>query len=359
MTASLDEALDRLRGAGGEIAGGGMPNHGPMAAEALVALGRGDVVARWAERYRTVLGTMPEASSAVTMASWRDALGAPLRFGDWAAFFRDQVAKKTWRTVLASWIGLLVPAMNSGGTHGLIRTAHALRALEDAETPLRIEELAVALAFWAAYYRAFPTPARLSGTLGFAEALARVPRLMRGRDRRGFPRDLAHVAGSDPDLAIAVDRAAPPESIERALGEITEAGARLYLANADRQPLVLLHIVTSAAALRLLLPHLSSDLRPVAFAGLWQAAAANAAMFSDEPARDGDDQGSFSEPEIIDRSVETEDPHAIKFAEACLREHRLRPRPVYLAAARDFAERARRARGWSEAERVAAGMEFP
>src|SRR5262249_54804527 len=159
MNVALDEALERLRGAGGEIAGGGMPNHGPMAAEALVALGRGDVATRWAERYRTGLATMPAPSSAITIESWHEALGAPSRFGDWAAFLRAEVARASWRTVLASWIGALVPAMNSAGTHGLIRTAHALRALEDAETPLRIEELAVALAFWASYHRAVPTPA--------------------------------------------------------------------------------------------------------------------------------------------------------------------------------------------------------
>src|SRR5262249_13775356 len=189
--------------------------------------------------------------------------------------------------------------------------------------------------------------------------LEQVPRVMRGRDRRGYPRDLAHAAAADPEFAIAVDRAAAPESVETALSDISEAGARLYLANADRQPLVLLHIVTSAAALRLLLPHLPPDLTPLAFAGLWQAAAANAAMFSEEAAIAGDDQASFPEQEIIDRSVATDAPNGIESAEARLRELRWRPRPVSLAAARAFAERARRARSWSEAERAAGGMEFP
>ncbi|WP_455287494.1 hypothetical protein [Cupriavidus necator] len=41
MNSTFDEALERLRGTGSEIAGGGAPNHGPMAAEALVALGYG------------------------------------------------------------------------------------------------------------------------------------------------------------------------------------------------------------------------------------------------------------------------------------------------------------------------------
>ena len=40
MKGTFDEALECLRGAGSEVAGGVAPNHGPMAAEALVALGR-------------------------------------------------------------------------------------------------------------------------------------------------------------------------------------------------------------------------------------------------------------------------------------------------------------------------------
>jgi hypothetical protein len=50
MSAALDEALERLRGLGAEMVGGGDPNHGPMAAEAMVALGRDDVVVAWADR---------------------------------------------------------------------------------------------------------------------------------------------------------------------------------------------------------------------------------------------------------------------------------------------------------------------
>jgi hypothetical protein len=39
MKNSMDETLERLRGTGTEVIGGGDPNHGPMAADALVASG--------------------------------------------------------------------------------------------------------------------------------------------------------------------------------------------------------------------------------------------------------------------------------------------------------------------------------
>src|SRR5215831_17452914 len=59
MKGTFDEALECLRGTGSEVADGGAPNHGPMAAEALVALGRDDVVVAWARRYRRKLDAMP------------------------------------------------------------------------------------------------------------------------------------------------------------------------------------------------------------------------------------------------------------------------------------------------------------
>jgi hypothetical protein len=360
MNSSFDEALERLRGTGSEIAGGVAPNHGPMAAEALVALGCDDIVVAWADRYRGQLGAMPPPSSPVTVGSWPQALGAIDRFGDWVAFFRAQLAEAHWREVFREWIGRLLPATPSAGAHGLIRTAHALRALADAETALRVEELGVALAYWAAYYRKIPGIPRLVGTLDLGEALRRIPLFLSGQARPGVPREvyLRVMQAHGDEFSKAVDGAAEPESVEDALSSLTEAGARLYLANASRQPLVLLHTLTAPAALRLLLPHLPAGLHKTALAYVWQTVAATTAAYADERPPDRDDWPPQEPSVIIDRSIATDDPHALKFAEACIREDRLRPRPAYLAAAADWASRLHRARHWSPAERDAAGLEF-
>ncbi len=66
MNDMFDEALERLRGMGGEVEGGGDPNHGPMAAEALVALGRAELAPRWADEYRRRLAPLPSPRSPVT-----------------------------------------------------------------------------------------------------------------------------------------------------------------------------------------------------------------------------------------------------------------------------------------------------
>jgi hypothetical protein len=132
----------------------------------------------------------------------------------------------------------------------------------------------------------------------------------------------------------------------------------LYLANASRQPLVLLHTVTVPAALRLILPHLPADLQRIALTYVWQNAAATAAAYGDEWLPDHDDWPPHEPSDVIERSVATDDPHALKFAEACTRERGLNPHPVYLAAAADWASRIHEATHWSLAERDAAGLEF-
>jgi hypothetical protein len=360
MNNAFDEALERLRGTGTEVTGGVAPNHGPMAAEALVALGRDDVVVAWADRYRRNLDAMPTPTLPITVETWREGLGAIDRNADWAAFFRAQLDEAPWRAVFTEWIGRLLPATPSAGAHGLIRTAHAVRALEDVETPLRIEELGVALAYWAAYYRQLPGVPRLAGRLDCGQALGQVPLFLRGKARSGSPREvyLSVMAAHAKEFSAAVDRAAEPESVEAALSSLTEAGAGFYLSNASRQPLVLLHTVTVPAAFRLLLPHLTVGLHKTGFAYVWQNVAAAVAAYGDERPSERDDWRPQEESVIIERAIETDDPHALKFTEACVREYRLNPQPVYLAAAEDWVARLYRAKDWSAGERDAAGMEF-
>src|SRR5262245_52902295 len=74
MNDAFDEALERLRGTGTEVAGGIAPNHGPMGAEALVALGRDDAVVAWADRYRRNLDLMPASNASITKETCRDGL---------------------------------------------------------------------------------------------------------------------------------------------------------------------------------------------------------------------------------------------------------------------------------------------
>ncbi|WP_216900970.1 questin oxidase family protein [Nocardia alni] len=358
MSSTLDETLERMRGASPEHANG-VPNHGPMAAEALVALGcEGEQVLRWVDRYRTTLVPMPGSTLRITDHSWPEALGRMDAIADWAAFFGNELADHPWESVLERWLPRLLPGLMAAGTHGFIRTAHAIRALGDAPTPLRLEELGLALGFWAAYYQKLPGEPVLVGDLGIEQALDRIPRA-KGYDSQGvLPREVLGVLGTLPSFPAAVAAVAAPDSIPAAITALTETAARLYLANAERHPLVMLHTVTGPSALRMMLPHISEQLQRTAFGYIWQAVAGWMAAFSAQSPLDHRDPAADGPTisEVLDRCLETGDPHAIKFVEACVREHRASAQPVYLAAAADWATRLRQAQDWTSDKKIFSGL---
>ncbi|MGH3295288.1 MAG: questin oxidase family protein, partial [Trebonia sp.] len=130
----LDEGLSRLAGTGPEF-GGGLSNHGPMAAEALVRLGRAGEVEHWLDAYIKRLDEAPRPTDRITGGNWRGALGDLRRAGDWEAYFREQMAEEDWRAVLNRWWPRLLPGLAAGATHGIIRTSHAARSLAAAAAP--------------------------------------------------------------------------------------------------------------------------------------------------------------------------------------------------------------------------------
>jgi hypothetical protein len=357
----LDDALDRLRGTGPNVASGMDPNHGPMVAEALVAMGRASVAPHWAEQYRKLLGTLPAAASPVSTETWREALGMETRFPDWIAFFDRQLAESPWERVLQEWLPQLIPAIVTAGTHGLIRTAHAARALSRGSTPLRVGELGSGLAYWCSYYGALAGTPQMNGTLDLRSAIASVPRIMRGLKRSGIPRKFIYEMSGRDELISAVQAASEPQSVTEAISTFSETGARLYLANRTRYPLIFIHAITAPAALRLLLPYMTQETQRAALAYYWQSHAAMIAAYGeDSDAVDSalQDLPSITWAELVDRSIEDGDSHSIKFVEASEREARERPSIVYMAAVLDWSNRRRSARSWSQDQRRAAGMSF-
>ncbi|MBI4470644.1 MAG: hypothetical protein HY650_15120 [Acidobacteria bacterium] len=73
-TGTIDQALELLKETGPEYQGF-LANHGPMAAEALVALERPDAVLPWVQRYRRLLDGPPERVTPISPATWEESLG--------------------------------------------------------------------------------------------------------------------------------------------------------------------------------------------------------------------------------------------------------------------------------------------
>ena len=90
---------------------------------------------------------------------WHSHLGDERLFGDWIAYLRRAARECDWRELLLRWWPRLLPGLAASATHGVIRTAHAVRSLRAAgadRDALLVDELAQGLGFWAARYQTLP-----------------------------------------------------------------------------------------------------------------------------------------------------------------------------------------------------------
>jgi hypothetical protein len=293
-TEAVNGALDRLRTTGFYL-GEFFANHGPMAAEALAKLGYCNQVDGWLDaniRHRDYR-PLPDPTQPIT--DWQAALGDRNRGGDWVELFRRELADAPWREVLRSWSPRLLPGCAGSLTHGLIRTAHAVRSLREADRQgdLQIDELARGLAFWAT----------------------------------GFTR-LKTAPGRGGDLDAA--------AVDRALSELTAEYAGHYAATMPSFPIPLIHTITAPAAMRLLLAELPADLHAAAFRTIAEVNWELFARFGGKRAGSHPPGGPATDrtfTTLAAEAVDIGDEHAIKICEATMRENALRSDLRYLGAA--------------------------
>lgn len=335
----LDEAFERFAKTGPEF-GPGLSNHGPMGSEALVALGRSDVVQMWSTWYAPRLREPVSARQPIEPDDWPEAMGQIERVGDWVLFFERELAEAPWTDVLERWVARLAPGVMA--THGVLRTAHAVRALDRGATPTRVHELAQGLGYWAARYQELPGRHVRSGQLRVAEALARVERLGPGANRRGLFKNVVDQVGATTDFEPVIDLVSPEMPLGEFISDLTNVFVREYLANAAHSSIAFIHTVTAPSSLRFFEPHLSADTARSVMLYMWQSCAAMEAAFARTLTSSVSvDEDAFDEEDLIDQAVDARDEHAIKFAEACLREYRLSGNPEFIAAIRDVVVRER------------------
>jgi hypothetical protein len=335
----MDEALELLSAYGPDLANG-LTSHAPMAAEALCALGRPDAVMPWLDHYRHGMLPRPAPVERITRDNWRSALARDDRFADWSTFFKEELARAPWPTVLNEWVGQLAPGICASAAHGVIRVGHAVRSLDAGATPLRVQELADGLGYWAAWYQQLPTdlaagpqpvPPRM--------AIERVPLVP--AEQRHFAGTIVsslEALGQFPAFAPVIgmlDLSGDPQAL---LAELSDVFARVYLANVHDvlTAIVFVHGVTDLAALDAMLPHLDAGTARTAVRYAWQASCGLYAAFGSRPTPLGVIEPVPEERDaLIDMAVTHGDEHAIKFTEACLRFDARTPSPAFRAAARN------------------------
>lgn len=313
---AMGEALERLRFVGYEH-GSKLVNHAPMAAEALATLGYADAVSAWVNYNLRVrrYHQRPEprwALSADEEGDWRGALGDFSRVADWAAMFERQLAEQSWQQVLQEWWPRLLPGMSGVMTHGVIRTAHAVRMTAQAsgDDQLHRTELAQGLGYWAARYAAYDEPADLLA-------------------------DQSPASGPDEGTgAIA------------ALDELIADSAGHYVRMPNDHPVPLIHAITGPAAVRLVCQYLPADQLWPSYLAARSSSDRMRGYFGPPSVAPADAEVARPEPpaeaDLVAEAVELGDEHAIKLVEVAVRHNAISPDSRFVAAAHAANKRLRR-----------------
>ena len=329
---AMDEALEMLAPYGPSYRGG-LSNHGPMAVEALTALGRDELVKDWVENYRRRLEPRPAATERVSAEGWRDALGDKARVRDWEDLFANELAESPWREVVGVWVPRLAPGIAAAGLHGVIRVGHAVCSLHAKENDLRRDELARALAYWASEYLALPGAFEEAGDLSPANALSKVERLPDElRASRGLiTTELKDLVGFEPfvqTIGLVDPTAGEPGFVPELLG--TSAGT---LTNTRSGSFEFLHAVTGTAAIAEILPLVPKDEHAEVLAYTWQVTAAVYSRYAAEGlVAEVEGKSDEALEPLTQFAAETGDEHTIKLAAACSRGWHRHPDPRLLTA---------------------------
>jgi hypothetical protein len=259
----LIEAYERFRRTGPEWGADQLTNHGPMAVEVLVRRGRSEVVPEWVDGYIGRLDELPKATGEITSE------------------------------------------------------------LSGAEDQPTLDELARALAFWAARARDLPASPGPAGWLDPLPALDAVPRIPSQRGNLAARFDQLTVDSGWTASVARLRPAATPGEVPARLADLVAAATLRYLAYGHGQPVLLVHTATAPNAVLHTLPALPDSLWRPSLTAVWAACAAIFAAYAPPegaaPAqRPALPDGSAAVAEVIDRAVDHGDEHVIKFTDTAV-----------------------------------------
>lgn len=284
--------------------GGGLSNHLPMAATALHRLGAAPQrLQAWAEAYATRLQAAPPAQEWPAGDAWAAHLGRRDAWPIYRSLFTQWLAQEGAGDVLEAVLPTLMEGCAGAAFHGLIRTAYATQAAHR-------QELADALAHWAATWMALDAPPPARGDASERDPAAVLRRLplppqpVPGR----LIAERAAVAAAWPGFGqAAAQLAVDAHTLER----LARGAAEMYAASGN---FTVLHLLTSAHALRVLLPVLEGEGALAAVQAYWRA---YAAAWAASGARDRGTVALQPWARIVATAIAAEDDHSAKLVDSC------------------------------------------
>lgn len=294
-----------------------LSSHLTMALSALKRLGASDeLLNTFAARYARRLAAAPPAVPWPAGEPWRSRLGEPAAWPAYRDLFWHWLVTEGAAAVLAQALPTLMRGCGAAAFHGLIRVGYAVQAGHG-------RELADALAYWACRWLplgpASPdAPTRLARPAGtVAQPLAVLQALHMPKPAGGLIAVRMHAAALVPGFAQAV---APLRLGADVLPRLARTAARGYAASGN---FTALHLVTSAHALRVLMPLMPphGDAQgPEARAALARYWHAYAAGWVASGAVLGRATPPMPWPELVGAALASSDDHLIKLVDACREE---------------------------------------
>ena len=293
-----------------------LSNHLPMLLVALHRLGASpERIAAASARYEGKLHTMPPLQAWSAGDPWREPFGQPEAWPRYRDLFTTWLQEEGAGDTLRQTLPALLPGSGAAAFHGLIRTAYAVDAGHRAE-------LAHALAYWSSRWldvgvvggdtAAVHTHGTQANPAPLLQAAARVPGV--AGSTSGYIVERLHHAAWQPGFAAAI---AALRLDEGTLPRLARHAAQLYARSGN---FTVLHLVTSAWALRVLLPFVDADGGlPAALASYWRAYAAGAAGLR-AGIKPGRAPLPLPWPQILDRALHSDDEHVVKLVHACQQE---------------------------------------
>lgn len=302
----LRELLDDARAFAPEHHGG-LSNHLPMALTALHALGADDArLSAFFDGHVPRLDAAPAAGQWEAGRAWADRLGEPGAFADYQALFTEWLLHERPEAVLPQVLPVLMRGVGAAAFHGLIRTAYAVQAQH-------LGELAEGLAYWACRFLplgALPDEPAGRHATDDPEVALRSLRASPSRARLIFER--MRDAAAEPQLHAAVARL---RIGERTLPQLAQLAAWAYAGSGN---FAVLHLLTSAHAMRLLLPYVDEPL--LAVRAYWQAYAAAVVAAGIERRPEPHLQPWDA---IVAHARASDDDHVIKLVHSCREESKV------------------------------------
>ncbi len=285
--------------------GSNLSNQLSTALAALHRLGASDQrLVDFSKRYSTRLHPAPGLEPWAAGDPWRGRFGDPRAWPAYRHLFRQWLAHEGIVDVLQQVLPPLMQGCGAAAFHGMSRVACAFEAVAP-------EELADGLAYWACRWMDLgSTPAAPAGMTPVRDPAKLVPGL-EGLAPSPAPHLAVRMFDAAPlrgfDAAVA-----PLEIDEDTLPRLARLGSQRYARGGS---FTLLQLVTSAQALRVLLPFVDDG--AAAVAAYWRAYAAAVVAAQDAPGRAAP---LLDWPVLVQAAIASDDAHLVRLVDACRQE---------------------------------------